>query len=239
MVIGGGFAGVEAAWQAAQEGARVRLYEMRPVQADARAPHGQTGGDRLLELAEVRRAGDRAVSSEGGVRRGGLARPRCGDANDVPAGAALAVDRHSSPKPSPSASSAHPNIDARPRRGDACCEDESRSSPPGRSAPTRWPRRSRGSPGDGRSTSTTPSRPSSRRIPSTPRSPSARRATGRAATTTSTARCTRRSTRASTTRSSARRASRSNGSRRRAGSRRVCRLRRWRGAASTRCATGR
>ena len=30
-VIGGGLAGVEAAWQAASLGARVRLYEMRPV----------------------------------------------------------------------------------------------------------------------------------------------------------------------------------------------------------------
>ena len=31
-VIGGGLAGVEAAWQAAEMGAKVRLYEMRPVQ---------------------------------------------------------------------------------------------------------------------------------------------------------------------------------------------------------------
>ncbi|MEJ7698303.1 MAG: FAD-dependent oxidoreductase [Pyrinomonadaceae bacterium] len=38
-VIGGGFAGVEAAWQAAESGARVKLFEMRPVQIDARAPH--------------------------------------------------------------------------------------------------------------------------------------------------------------------------------------------------------
>jgi len=31
VVIGGGFAGVEAAWQAARFGASVRLCEMRPV----------------------------------------------------------------------------------------------------------------------------------------------------------------------------------------------------------------
>ena len=31
-VIGGGLAGVEAAWQAAETGARVKLYEMRPMQ---------------------------------------------------------------------------------------------------------------------------------------------------------------------------------------------------------------
>jgi folate-dependent tRNA-U54 methylase TrmFO/GidA len=42
-VIGGGLAGVEAAWQAAETGVRVKLYEMRPVQQDARAPHRPTG----------------------------------------------------------------------------------------------------------------------------------------------------------------------------------------------------
>ena len=37
-VIGGGLAGVEAAWQAAETGAEVKLYEMRPVAANAGAP---------------------------------------------------------------------------------------------------------------------------------------------------------------------------------------------------------
>src|SRR5918997_1523310 len=45
VVIGGGFAGVEAAWQAAREGARVRLYEMRPVR--------QTPAHRTDRLAEI------------------------------------------------------------------------------------------------------------------------------------------------------------------------------------------
>ncbi|MGH7430075.1 MAG: FAD-dependent oxidoreductase, partial [Candidatus Methylomirabilaceae bacterium] len=31
IVVGGGLAGSEAAWQAAERGASVRLYEMRPV----------------------------------------------------------------------------------------------------------------------------------------------------------------------------------------------------------------
>src|ERR687890_2192176 len=44
-VIGGGLAGVEAAWQAAREGARVRLYEMRPVR--------QTPAHRTDRLAEI------------------------------------------------------------------------------------------------------------------------------------------------------------------------------------------
>src|SRR5258708_11971950 len=44
-VIGGGLAGVEAAWQAAKMGAKVRLYEMRPVQ--------QTPAHRTDQLAEI------------------------------------------------------------------------------------------------------------------------------------------------------------------------------------------
>ena len=45
IVIGGGLAGVEAAWQAARAGARVRLHEMRPVK--------QTPAHRTDKLAEI------------------------------------------------------------------------------------------------------------------------------------------------------------------------------------------
>jgi methylenetetrahydrofolate--tRNA-(uracil-5-)-methyltransferase len=45
IVIGGGLAGVEAAWQAANAGAQVRLYEMRPVK--------QTPAHRTDRLAEI------------------------------------------------------------------------------------------------------------------------------------------------------------------------------------------
>ncbi|HEX7548873.1 MAG TPA: FAD-dependent oxidoreductase, partial [Candidatus Methylomirabilis sp.] len=44
-VIGGGLAGCEAAWQAAERGVAVRLFEMRPT---VRTPAHQT--DRLAEL---------------------------------------------------------------------------------------------------------------------------------------------------------------------------------------------
>ncbi|HXL81031.1 MAG TPA: FAD-dependent oxidoreductase, partial [Pyrinomonadaceae bacterium] len=44
-VIGGGLAGVEAAWQAARAGAQVRLFEMRPVK--------QTPAHRTDKLAEI------------------------------------------------------------------------------------------------------------------------------------------------------------------------------------------
>src|SRR5207237_2462521 len=45
IVIGGGLAGVEAAWQAAESGARVQLYEMRPLK--------QTPAHRTDKLAEI------------------------------------------------------------------------------------------------------------------------------------------------------------------------------------------
>ena len=44
-VVGGGLAGVEAAWQAAELGANVSLYEMRPVV--------QTPAHRTDQLAEI------------------------------------------------------------------------------------------------------------------------------------------------------------------------------------------
>ena len=44
-IIGGGLAGVEAAWQAARLGAQVNLYEMRPVM--------QTPAHRTDKLAEI------------------------------------------------------------------------------------------------------------------------------------------------------------------------------------------
>ena len=45
IIIGGGLAGSEAAWQAANRGAKVTLYEMRPKEM---TPAHKTGG--LAEL---------------------------------------------------------------------------------------------------------------------------------------------------------------------------------------------
>ena len=45
IIVGGGLAGCEAAWQAAQRGIRVALYEMRPAV--------QTGAHRTDHLAEL------------------------------------------------------------------------------------------------------------------------------------------------------------------------------------------
>src|ERR687884_572647 len=94
IVIGGGFAGVEAAWQAARAGARVRLYEMRPVQ---KTPAHRT--DKLGEIV----CSNSLKSDEPGtapyllkeeLRRGGSIVMQAAAATRVPAGAALAVDRH-------------------------------------------------------------------------------------------------------------------------------------------------
>lgn len=93
-VIGGGFAGVEAAWQAAQAGARVRLYEMRPVR--------QTPAHRTDKLAEIVCSNSLKTDEPGTapyllkeeLRRGGSIVLEAAEATRVPAGTALAVDRH-------------------------------------------------------------------------------------------------------------------------------------------------
>ena len=92
-VIGGGLAGVEAAWQAAETGVRVKLYEMRPVQ--------QTPAHRTDQLAEIvcsnslksEEAGSAPYLLKEELRRGESLVMRAAEATRVPAGAALAVDR--------------------------------------------------------------------------------------------------------------------------------------------------
>jgi methylenetetrahydrofolate--tRNA-(uracil-5-)-methyltransferase len=93
-VIGGGLAGSEAAWQIAQAGVPVVLHEMRPVRGtDAH----QT--DRLAELvcSNSFRADDWTGNAVGllhaEMRQLGSIIMACGDAHQVPAGGALAVDR--------------------------------------------------------------------------------------------------------------------------------------------------
>src|SRR6266446_2220257 len=94
IVVGGGLAGVEAAWQASRAGARVRLHEMRPVK--------QTPAHRTDKLAEIV-CSNSLKSDEPGtasyllkeeLRRGGSLVMEAAAATRVPAGAALAVDRH-------------------------------------------------------------------------------------------------------------------------------------------------
>ena len=93
VVIGAGLAGSEAAWQAAQRGAQVTLYEMRPGRM---TPAHET--DRMAELVCSNSLGsnlpDRALGLlKNELRRLGSLIIACADRTAVPAGAALAVGR--------------------------------------------------------------------------------------------------------------------------------------------------
>jgi methylenetetrahydrofolate--tRNA-(uracil-5-)-methyltransferase len=92
-VVGGGLAGVEAAWQAAELGMKVRLFEMRPIM--------QTPAHRTDKLAEIVCSNSLKTDEPGTapyllkeeLRRGGSLVMEAAAATRVPAGAALSVDR--------------------------------------------------------------------------------------------------------------------------------------------------
>ena len=93
IVIGGGLAGSESAWQAAQRGLHVRLYEMRPSL--------QTGAHQTQDLAEL--VCSNSLGSNLPDRASGLLKEEArilgsmlleeAAATALPAGGALAVDR--------------------------------------------------------------------------------------------------------------------------------------------------
>jgi methylenetetrahydrofolate--tRNA-(uracil-5-)-methyltransferase len=92
-VIGAGLAGSEAAWQAAEAGVPVRLFEMRP----ARSTEAHVSA-RCAELVCSNSLGSDVPDRPSGLlkaetRRLGSLLLECADATAVPAGSALAVDR--------------------------------------------------------------------------------------------------------------------------------------------------
>src|SRR5215468_1869229 len=93
-VIGGGLAGCEAAWQIATRGVRAILHEMRPLRSTA--AH-KTHALAELVCSNSFRSDDAAHNAVGllheEMRRLGSLIMRAADANQVPAGGALAVDR--------------------------------------------------------------------------------------------------------------------------------------------------
>ena len=94
IVIGAGLAGSEAAWQIANSGTQVDLYEMRPVKT---SPAHQTEQFAELVCSNSLRAGniENAVGLlKEEMRRLGSLIMECADATAVPAGGALAVDRN-------------------------------------------------------------------------------------------------------------------------------------------------
>ena len=92
-VIGAGLAGSEAAWQLANRGIEVELYEMRPVK---RSPAHHTGDFAELVCSNSLR-GDRLENAVGllkeELRRVGSLIMECAEATRVEAGGCLAVDR--------------------------------------------------------------------------------------------------------------------------------------------------
>jgi methylenetetrahydrofolate--tRNA-(uracil-5-)-methyltransferase len=94
-VIGAGLAGAEAAWQVARVGVPVILHEMRP---DRSTPVHQSGDFAELVCSNSFRADDAETSAIGilhrEMRRLDSLIMAAADAHKVPAGGALAVDRH-------------------------------------------------------------------------------------------------------------------------------------------------
>ncbi|MEA3325972.1 MAG: FAD-dependent oxidoreductase, partial [Chloroflexota bacterium] len=92
-IIEGGLAGSEAAWQVAEQGIDVVLYEMRPEKS--------TGAHRTSKLGEL--VCSKLIDSNLQTRASGLLKQElrrldsmligCADVNSIPVGRALAVDR--------------------------------------------------------------------------------------------------------------------------------------------------
>jgi methylenetetrahydrofolate--tRNA-(uracil-5-)-methyltransferase len=110
LVIGGGLAGSEAAWQAATRGIKVILYEMRPIL--------QTGAHKSPYLAELvcsNSLGSNLPDRAAGVLKEELRSLdslliNIADETAVPAGGALAVDRELFARKVTSRIENHPNI---------------------------------------------------------------------------------------------------------------------------------
>ena len=110
-VVGGGLAGSEAAWQAAEAGVPVVLHEMRPIRT--------TAAHRTADLAELVcsnsfRSDDSSSNAVGVLHREMRALRSIviasADAHQVPAGGALAVDRDGFSKAVEAAVLSHPLV---------------------------------------------------------------------------------------------------------------------------------
>ncbi len=110
IVIGGGLAGTEAAWQAAEAGVTTLLYEMRPQRT---TPAHVTGN--LAELVCSNSLGSDLPDRAPGLLKNELRRLnslliRCAEQAAVPAGSALAVDRERFAQAVTQAIEGHPRI---------------------------------------------------------------------------------------------------------------------------------
>lgn len=110
QVIGGGLAGCEAAWQLAERGHRITLVEMRPIKP---TPAHQTDG--LAELVCTNSFKSEDLGNAHGLLKAemralGSILLRAADETKVPAGTALAVDRHKFSQRMSDLVGSHPNI---------------------------------------------------------------------------------------------------------------------------------
>ncbi|MCC7207005.1 MAG: methylenetetrahydrofolate--tRNA-(uracil(54)-C(5))-methyltransferase (FADH(2)-oxidizing) TrmFO, partial [Anaerolineae bacterium] len=110
IVVGGGLAGTEAAWQAAERGIRTALYEMRPARM---TPAHQT--KHLAELVCSNSLGSDLPDRAPGLLKNELRRMdsllmRAAERAAVPAGGALAVDRERFAQEVTGALESHPNL---------------------------------------------------------------------------------------------------------------------------------
>ncbi len=110
-VIGGGLAGSEAAWQAAEAGCSVELWEMRPMK---QTPAHHT--EFFAELVCSNSLGNMSLTTASGLlkeelRRLGSVILRCADTHSVPAGGALGVARLGFPQAVTETVESHPNIE--------------------------------------------------------------------------------------------------------------------------------
>jgi methylenetetrahydrofolate--tRNA-(uracil-5-)-methyltransferase len=110
-ILGAGLAGSEAAWQAAERGCSVELWEMRPVKE---TPAHRT--EHFAELVCSNSLGNLSLTTASGLlkeelRRLGSVILACADTNSVPAGGALGVAREDFPRAVTETLHAHPNIE--------------------------------------------------------------------------------------------------------------------------------
>lgn len=113
IIVGGGLAGTEAAWQAAEAGVEVLLYEMRP--------HRETPAHVTEQLAEL--VCSNSLGSTVATKAPGLLKAemrglgslilRCAQEASVPAGSSLAVDRERFARLVTESIEGHPRIDIR------------------------------------------------------------------------------------------------------------------------------
>lgn len=113
IVIGGGLAGAEAAWQIAEQSEHVILYEMRPVK-ETPAHHSAD----FAELVCSNSLGSDLPDRAPGLLKAELRRLKsvilsCADRCAVPAGGALAVDREAFARCVTDHVTAHPRIEVR------------------------------------------------------------------------------------------------------------------------------